>query len=251
MKHRAKTSLKRLVCLSVACLLAFLLIFQTNMALAQRGRGSFGGGSFGGGRSVGGGGSFGRSGSFGGGGFFGGSGSRPSGGGSFGSGRSSSGSFGGSGGGSFGSQSRSSSGSFGGGSGSFGSGRSYGSGGSFGRSGSFGGSGSLSGGSYSRSTNTYVYQGRSYPVAPYYGGMGGFWAGYSLGWWSSPSWYWWTPFHPAFYVNRPYVGPNGMVYPGGFSWTHFFIGIIFFLFILWLIGKLFFRNRGVRYTTYG
>lgn len=192
--------------------LALLLILPLSGA-AARPRGSFGGG----GRSFGG--------SFGGGG-----------GGSFGGGRSSGGSFGG-GGGSFGGSSRSG-GSFGGGSGS----RSFG-GGSFGRSGSFGGGGGIarsSSGGY-----TYNYGGRMAPVR----GYGGF-SSYSF-YWGAPSWYYWTPFHPAFYWGPP-VYMNGYYQPGGFSFGHLFISLIFFAFLFWLIIRLLTRGGGggVRYTTY-
>ena len=77
-----------------------------------------------------------------------------------------------------------------------------------------------------------------------YGG----WGGYSY-YWGSPAWYYWTPFHPAFYFNPP-VYMNGYYEPGGFNFLHFLISIVFFLFIFWLIARLLFGRRGVRYTSY-
>lgn len=233
MRHNTSKAIKRYARLFLAFALALLIAVPWEAGYAQR-RGGGGGGSFGGGRSFGGGGSFGGSrssgGSFGGSGSFGG-GSRSSGStGSFGGSRS----FGGSGAGS-----TRSSGSFGG---------SSSSGGSFGRSGSFGSSGiGRSTSVYNRSAGTYSYGGRSYPV---YGGGAGFWTGYSLGYWSSPAWYYYTPFHPAFYVGRPYVGPDGYVYGGGFNWLNFLIGIAFFVFLIWLVVRLFGGGKRVRYTSY-
>lgn len=212
MKNNKSTVMRRVATVCAALFMGALLTLPLE-GIAQRRGGSFGGG----GRSFGGGGS--RS--------FGGGGS------SF--GRSSSGSS------SFG---RSSSGTFGSGS----VGRSS-SGGSFGRSGSFGSSGGISrSSSYTRGSSTYAYGGRSYPI--YGGGAGlGFMAGYSLGYWSSPAWYYYTPFHPAFYVGRPYVA-DGMVHPGGFNWLNFFIGLAFFIFLIWLVARLFSGNRGPRYVSY-
>ncbi len=231
MKHRnIQGSWRRLLKLGSVAVLTLLLAVGESTIFAQRGGGgrSFGGGSFGGSRSFGG---------------------------SFGGGRSS-GSFGG-GGGSFGGGRSygSSGGTYGGG--SFGGSRSYSgsSGGSFGggRTGSFGSAGisrstSLRGGAYNPSSRTYAYGGTSYPV---YGGGYGFWGGYSLGYGYSP-WHW-MPFHPAFYVSPPYYD-NGVIYPGGFSFIRFFLGLFLMLFFLWMISRLFFggfgRGKRVRYTTY-
>jgi hypothetical protein len=97
-------------------------------------------------------------------------------------------------------------------------------------------------------TRTYYYGGHPYN-AYYYGG----WSGYSF-YWGHPAWYYWMPFHPAFYYAPP-VYYDGGLYPGGFAWTHFFLGLLFFLFflpfMLWLFGRaLFGRGRGVRYSSY-
>jgi hypothetical protein len=225
--------------LSVIFLMTMLIALPILPALGQRGFGR-GGGSFSSGRSFGGGGgsfrSGGGGGSFSGGGF---SSGRSSGG--FGSGRSSGGSFG----------TGRSSGGFGGRStgGSFGSGRSVGGGGSFGRSGVVR-STSTRPSYYGRtptSTNYYMYNGARVP------GYGfGCWSGYSLAWAMSPPWYYHTPFHPAFYFHPP-VHYSGALYPGGFNWLNFFIGLVIFGFVIWLIGKLIFggRRKGVKYTTYG
>lgn len=219
------------------CLVAALL-FALNAAVdagQRRGGGSFGGGrsggSFGGGRS---------SSSFGGGRS---GGSFSGGGGSFGSGRSSS-SFGGSR--SYSNSGRSNSSSFGGGRSTSGSG-------SFGRSGSFGSSSFTS----SRSVN---YNGRSYTTSstPYYYGGRPYHAVYVGGWgdyWYHPVWYYWTPFHPAFYYSGPqYINdPNGGYYvSGGFNFFHFLIGAAFFIFVIWLIARLFgFGGRKrLKYTNY-
>lgn len=227
--QRSKHSLR--FCL--VCLLTLLLTFPLGVVNAQRRGGSFGGGSFGGSRSFGGG-SFGGSrssgGSFGGGSF---GGSRSSGGGSFGG---SSRSFGG---GSFGTSGTRSSGSFGSGSTS----RSTGSGGSFGQSGSFGTQ------SYTHSSSgygvgsTYGYRGSYYPTRSYGG-----WSDYSF-YWGHPSWYYYTPFAPAFYYNPP-VYVNGYMEPGGFNFLHFLLSMVFFVFLLWLVGKILFGRKSVRYTTY-
>ena len=163
------------------------------------------------------------------------------------------------GGGSFGGGSRSSGSSFGSRSGSFGSSsgsfsRSSSSGSSFSRSGSFGHSGSITsttvrpGYASSRplSTSSMYYNG-GYHTANYYGG----WSNYSY-YWGTPMWYYYTPFHPAFYYGAP-VYYNGMMYPGDFSWSHLFISIIVFIFIIWLIAKLFGRGGGgkkIKYTSY-
>lgn len=227
--------------LSMVFLLTMLVALPILPAMGQRGFGR-GGGSFSSGRSFGGGGSF-RSGG-GGGSFSGGSfGTGRSGGsGSFSSGRSSGGSFG---------TGRSSGGSFGSGrssGSSFGSGRSS-SGGSFGNSGVVR-STSVRPSYYGRtpsSTNYYMYNGARVP------GYGfGFWSGYSLGWAMSPPWYYHTPFHPAFYFHPP-VYYQGGLYPGGFNWLHFFIGLLILGFVIWLIGRIFLsgRRKGVKYTTYG
>lgn len=223
--------------MSVIFLMATLIALPIIPAMGQRG-GRSGGSSFGGGRSSGG--------SF----RFGGGGGSFSGGG-FGSGRSSGGGFGGSNSGG-----RSSGGSFSGGGfgsggrssgGSFGTGRSTG--------GGFGSSGvvrstSVRPSSYGRtpsSTRNYNYNGMSVPGYSF-----GFWSGYSLGWAMSPPWYYRTPFHPAFYM-RPPVYYNGGLYPGGFNWLNFFIGVLIFGFVIWLLFRLFRgggRSRGVRYTTH-
>jgi hypothetical protein len=234
---------------------AALVLSSVDSASAGRG-GSFGGG----GRSFGGGG---RS-SFGGGSF---GGSRSSGG-SFGGSRSSGGSFGGSrsstpsapstSGGSFGSRSSSAPSSStrpaGGSFGSSTAGRSTSSaGGAFGRTGSFGTASRV------RSTSTAPrYVGRT-PVSTttvMYGGIGypyhsfGFWSGFSLGWAMSPPWYYYTPFHPAFYF-RPPVLYDGAMYPGGFSFARMFMGLVGFVFVIWLLALVFGGGRRVRYTTYG
>ncbi len=234
MKNTTTFTSARWARLMVFGLLALLIAFPLHLAEAQR-RGG-GGGSFGGGRSFGGGGS-----SFGGG--------RSSGGSSFGSGRSSGGSSLGSG--------RSGSSSFGGGStssgrsgGSFGSNRSIGSsssGGSFGRSGSMGRSSftssrSVTYGGRSYVTRPYLYGGTSYH-AVYYGGFGDYWY--------HPAWYFYTPFHPAFYYSRPYYDESvGAYVPGGFSFLNFLFGLLIFGFVIWLISRIFFRSRGLRYTSY-
>jgi hypothetical protein len=115
-------------------------------------------------------------------------------------------------------------------------------GGSFGRSGSFGTSGGIT-----RSTSggySYNYGGRSYPARGYGG-----WGGYSY-YWGSPAWYYYTPFHPAFYWSPP-VYMNGYYQPGGFSFGHLLISLIFFAFVFWLIIRLISRGGGgVRYTSY-
>ena len=256
----------------VAVMAVALLLGPVGDALAKGGSfgggGSRGGGSFGGG-SRGGGASRPSSG-----GSFGGGASRPSSGGSFGGGAakpSSGGSFGSSSkpatggaakpatGGSFGSSSKpATGGSFGSSnrsapSGSFGSSKpgTTSSSSSFGRSGAFGSSGRVRStsvrpyGSYTptRST-TIMYGGMSYPAYHY-----GFWSGYSLGWAMSPPWYYYTPFHPAFYFSRPMYYDGG-VYPGGVSFTGILMGVVFFIFFFWLLGRLFGGSGRVRYTTY-
>jgi len=210
-----KSMMRSSLRIGVSCILALVLAFSFTLegASAQR-RGSFGGGGSSFGRSSGGsygGGSFGRSG-----------------GSSFGS---SSGGFssGSSRGGSFGSSS--SGGSFGR-SGSYGSSSS---GGSFGRSGSFGSPGYTrsSGGGYGtyQGVRAYGYGGPSY-------------------YWGSPAWYYYTPFHPAFYYNPPYLGSDGIYYPGGFNIIHFLITLVLFVGVLALIGKIFFGRKRVQYRTY-
>ena len=62
-------------------------------------------------------------------------------------------------------------------------------------------------------------------------------------------WYYYTPFHPAFYYNAPYYD-NGYMVPGGFSFFHAFLSLLFFAFVLWVVVKIFSGRRGVRYTTY-
>jgi hypothetical protein len=247
-----KRNLKRASWLGIIGLLAALLVAPLELADAQRRGGGFGGGSFGrsGGFSGGGfgrsGGSFGgsapRSGGFTGGGGFGRfGGSAPRSGGSFGAGGGV-----GSGSSAFG---RSSGGSFGTGRGT--------SGGSFGRSGSFGNTGGMTRSSslnrFDRSSNRVFYNGGTYNVAPgggFFGGFGGgFLTGLSVGWLLSPPWYYYTPFHPAFYVHRPVV-TDGTVYPGGFNWLNFFIGLAVFGFLIWLAVRIFSANRGPRYVVY-
>lgn len=141
------------------------------------------------------------------------------------------------GGGSFRSSNRGS--SFGGGS-SFNSGSARSSS-SFGRTGGFGSQ------SYTRSSSTpsytYSYGGRSYPAYSY-GGYGDYWY--------RPHWYYWLPFHPAFYYGAPYLGSDGYYYPGGFSFSRLLLSLVFFVFLFWLIGKIFFGGGGrrVKYTSY-
>ena len=203
----------RLARLGVACLLAGILAFSLNLnsvSAQRRGGGGFGGGSFG----------------------------------------RSSGGFGGGGGG------------FGGGGGSFGRGSSSYSGGSFGRSGGFEAAvpaaarrevsdvpaaGAVSGAAaVSARKVTPARRGasrRHVSGTPLYGG------GYSY-YWGSPAWYYYTPFHPAFYYYPPYVGPDGAYYGGGFNFMHFLFSLLIFGGIIWLISKLFFGRKGVRYTSY-
>jgi len=107
--------------------------------------------------------------------------------------------------------------------------------GSFNRGGAFG-SRSYTG---SSSGSSYFYGGRS---AHYYGGYGDYWY--------HPAWYYWTPFHPAFYFGAPYIGSDGYYHPGGFSIIRLFMSLVFFVFVLWLIVKIFFGSKSVRYTTY-
>lgn len=159
-------------------------------------------------------------------------------------------SFGG-GGGSFGGSR-----SFGGGSGSAGGTRSFGGsngsstrgglgsgGSSFGRSGSFNNSGGISRG-YSRSTNTYSSPGGiSGPVR----GYGGF-RSYSF-YWGAPAWYYYTPFHPAFYFHPP-IYSGGYYESGGFNFMNLILSVLVFVFLIWLIARLFRGGRGVRYVTY-
>ena len=158
-----------------------------------------------------------------------------SGGGSFGGGRS----FGG--GGSFGGG-RSSTG----GSSSFGSGRSSTGGSSFGGGGSsFGRSGSFNRG-VSRSTTGYNFTSSRGVTAPVRG-YGGF-RSYSF-YWGAPMWYYYTPFHPAFYFHAPMYS-NGYYEPGGFNFLNSFISLLVFIFLIWLVIRLFSRSRGPRYVTY-
>ena len=95
------------------------------------------------------------------------------------------------------------------------------------------------------SVNRFYVGGGYYP-ANYYGG----WGDYSY-YWMRPSWYYYTPFHPAFYYGAP-VMYNGMYYPGSFSWGHLLISILFFVFIIWLLAKIFGGGGGrrVKYTSY-
>ena len=129
-------------------------------------------------------------------------------------------------------------------------------GGSFGRSGSYGSNGisrstsANRGGSYAAGGNRYYAGGHYYPTYQH----GGFWAGYSLGYWSSPSWYYYTPFHPAFYISRPYIGPDGMAYGGGLNFLNMFLGFVTLIVVMFVIFGLMKmmsgRNRGVRYNSY-
>ncbi len=221
---KRKTELKRNVRILLVGLITLVFAISSFAALAQRRGGGFGGGRgfSGGSRSSFGGGSFG--------------GGRSSvGGGSFGSGRSS-----------FGSGSSTNSGRSSFGSSSSSAGRS-----SFGRSGSFGSSSfsrsssipSAYSGSRPYRTSSMYYGGRYVPAYHY-----GYWSSYSF-YWGAPSWYYWMPFHPAFYWGAP-VYADGVLYPGGFSWVRLFIGLFAFAFVFWLIGRLVFRGRGTRYTSY-
>jgi hypothetical protein len=73
--------------------------------------------------------------------------------------------------------------------------------------------------------------------------------------WMAPMWYFSTPFHPAFYFHRP-VYYGGAVYPGGFNWGNFFLGILvigaLIVAAVWLFRKLAGGGgqRKLRYTTY-
>lgn len=89
-----------------------------------------------------------------------------------------------------------------------------------------------------------MYYGGGWVPAYHYGG----WSAFSF-YWGAPAWYYWTPFHPAFYWQAP-VYYNGGVYPGGFDWFHLLLGLVFWVFIIWLISRIFFRKKGVRYTSY-
>jgi hypothetical protein len=67
--------------------------------------------------------------------------------------------------------------------------------------------------------------------------------------WGAPAWYYYTPFHPAFYFRPPvYVG--GYYEPGGFNFLNFFLSIFIFIFLIWLVIRIFSGGRGPRYTTY-
>jgi hypothetical protein len=122
---------------------------------------------------------------------------------------------------------------------------------SFSRSGGFGSSGHINSTSINAPSayrgvpyttrSTYFYGGRSYPYYGY-GGYGDYWF--------HPSWYYWMPFHPAFYYNAPYMGPDGAYYPGGFSFIRLLMGLVFFVFVIWLLSRLFGGGGGVKYTTY-
>jgi hypothetical protein len=211
--------------------LLFALVLMVGMVGDAFGQRSFGrSGGFGGGRSTFGGGSFGRS----------------SGGGSF--GRSSGGFSGG--------FSRPSTPSYSRPGGSTFSGPRTGSG-SFGRSGGFGNSGRVNsssanpsrnyggyGGGYGGNRTTIVYGGM-----PYYS-SGGFWSGYALGTLTNP-WTHWVPFHPGFYVNRPYYS-GGVYHEGGFSFTRLILGLVVIGFIMWLLLRLFGGggSKNIRYTNY-
>ena len=94
-----------------------------------------------------------------------------------------------------------------------------------------------------------IYYGGSYVPAYHFG----FWSGYSLAW-ASPAWYYYTPFHPAFYWAPP-VYYDGGVYPGGFDWGRFFVGLILWIVAIWVMVWLFRRlfaggGRRIRYTSY-
>ncbi|GAB5466910.1 MAG: hypothetical protein Kapaf2KO_23460 [Candidatus Kapaibacteriales bacterium] len=73
-----------------------------------------------------------------------------------------------------------------------------------------------------------------------YGGFGSnFMMGYMLG---SIPWYWSTPFHGAYYYNKPSYVTNSDgsvdVYPGSFSWGKLFMGIIIIGGIVFLVYRV-------------
>ena len=97
---------------------------------------------------------------------------------------------------------------------------------------------------FSRSSNMYTSPGGiSAPVR----GYGGF-RSYSF-YWGAPSWYYYTPFHPAFYFHPP-IYVNGYYEPGGFNFLNMIVSLFVFVFLIWLIGRMFTGGRRVRYTTY-
>lgn len=127
---------------------------------------------------------------------------------------------------------------------------------SFGRSGAFGNSGRVNSSSVNPNRNygsssaggrsTIIYGGQ-----PYYSG-GGFWSGYALGTLTNP-WTHWVPFHPGFYVNRPYYDSYGGYHEGGFSFTRLILGVLVVAFVVWLVVRLFKGTSGggnYRYTNY-
>lgn len=85
---------------------------------------------------------------------------------------------------------------------------------------------------------------RTYNIHNYDGYANGLMTGYLMG---HTSWLWMMPFHPAFYYSKPYYVENDDgsidVYPPTFSFVKLFIGIAFFLFVLWLIYKIVASNR--------
>lgn len=85
-------------------------------------------------------------------------------------------------------------------------------------------------------TTTFVYGGYSAP-AHYYGG---FYDNSFL--WARPMWYYHTPFHPAFYTHPP-VYSNGVMYPGGFNWLNFFLGLLVFCALVLLIRRWMMKRR--------
>lgn len=137
--------------------------------------------------------------------------------------------------------------------------------GSFGRSGQFGGTGRINSTSINPNNRSYSYGGQTYtqPIGTYsYGGRyvpgfgTGMLAGYSLGILSSP-WTHYVPFHPGFYVSRPYYDPvSGAYYGGGFSFTRFIFGLVLLGAIFWFVRRLFRGGggggggRNIRFTTY-
>jgi len=98
---------------------------------------------------------------------------------------------------------------------------------------------------YTRSSNTFSYNGISAPIR----GYGGFHSSY---YWGAPRWYYWTPFHPAWYYSPP-IYSNGYYQPGGFSIFRSLLSVILFLLLIGLIVRLFTggrRNGGSQYVTY-
>ncbi|MCX6381190.1 MAG: hypothetical protein NT023_17245 [Armatimonadetes bacterium] len=98
---------------------------------------------------------------------------------------------------------------------------------------------------YTRSSNTFSYNGISAPIR----GYGGFHASY---YWGAPHWYYWTPFHPAWYYSPP-IYSNGYYQPGGFSIFRSLLSVILFLLFIGLIVRHFTggrRSGGSQYVTY-